>query len=175
VDRGALEGACGELVARTTPSLLTPPVSVRDTSRWEVVIIRSAHMPDNADNTQAKREQVEALRANISTFIICATAIPDEAFLRVVTEWSAPFFVRERTRLLFLLHPPCPRSLEISYPGWSYRCPQASFTSRLSQYRRRPRAYAARSRKIRRASYSRLIAAFRSRSRSIGSPHAMQM
>lgn len=45
-------------------------------------------MPDNADNTQAKQEQIEALRANISTFIACATAISEEAFLRVVTEWS---------------------------------------------------------------------------------------
>jgi hypothetical protein len=31
---------------------------------------------------------MEELRANISTFMTCATAIPDEAFLRVVTEWS---------------------------------------------------------------------------------------
>jgi hypothetical protein len=45
-------------------------------------------MPDNADNTQAKQEQIEALRANISVFIAHATAIPDEAFLRTVTEWS---------------------------------------------------------------------------------------
>jgi hypothetical protein len=45
-------------------------------------------MPDHAENTQAKKEQIEALRANISTFVTCTTAIPDEAFLRVVTEWS---------------------------------------------------------------------------------------
>jgi hypothetical protein len=39
---------------------------------------------------------------------------------------SAPLNVYRSTRLLlFLLHPPCPRSLKISYPGWSYRCPQA--------------------------------------------------
>jgi Mycothiol maleylpyruvate isomerase N-terminal domain len=45
-------------------------------------------MPDNADNTQAKREQIAALRTNIATFSACAAAIPDDAFLRVVTEWS---------------------------------------------------------------------------------------
>ena len=37
---------------------------------------------------QEKEEQLAKLRANIEFFVASASAIPADAFLRVVTEWS---------------------------------------------------------------------------------------
>jgi hypothetical protein len=39
-------------------------------------------------DSQAKAEQLAALQSNSEFFVACATAIPSDVFLHVVTEWS---------------------------------------------------------------------------------------